>query len=204
MACLLMLLLAGTRPAAANQDIVINEVHYRGDDTSDWIELKNTGNSTVDVSNWQLCTHLRYRRLGLLTLLDGNDLMMDPGEIITLQSWRDLDNTAADLGLYVNTGFTNPAAMVDFVQWGSSSLIGRSEVASLKGIWSENPQGVYDFVATAADGESVAFSGTNTGGGFLTLSGDLSNGPPTPGSENSPAPVEPSTWGLIKEIFRSQ
>jgi len=70
--------------------------------------------------------------------------------------------------------------MVDFVQWGSSSLIGRSEVASLKGIWFENPQGVYDFVATAADGESVAFSGINTGGGFLTLSSDLANGPPTP------------------------
>lgn len=178
-------------PAApsADTDIVINEVYYLGNSaTEDWIELKNVGSETIDVSSWFFCARFSYsfQTLANLTLLDGSDLILGPGEIITLQAWTNLDNTASDLGLYISdSSFADPNNMVDFVQWGTADDVGRSDVAAAKGIWTETATDQYDFVATAGAGQSLAYGGSNGGGGLLTLSSDFSNGTPTRGAENT-------------------
>ena len=176
-------------PSSDPTDIVINEVFYLGDSSTDWIELKNTGAEPIDISDWWFCSRFSYVLLSELTQTQGDDLTLDPGEIIVLASWTDLNNTAADLGLYRNDenvgdgrpSFDDEDFMVDFVQWGTSEDIGRSDVAARKGIWPEVTPGVYDFVPTASNGESVALRANNKG----TASVDFGNREPTQGTNNS-------------------
>ena len=185
---LVIIALAPQAGIAANEDIVINEVFYKGSVLTDWVELKNVGSLTINVSSWILCARFSYNfaGIGALPLLDGNDFILEPGEIIRVQAPFDLNNTSSDLGIYTAATFASTTAMVDFVQWGTSVDVGRSDVAFAKGIWDQPGLNVYDFVATAGAGESVAYSGANSGGGLLTLSSDFTNGPPTPGAENNP------------------
>lgn len=186
---------------AADTDIVINEVYYLGNSASnDWIEIKNTGSSTIDVGDWWLCARFSYGRLSSMTVLSG-DLNLGPGEIAVVQSWTNLDNTASDLGLYTTSSFASPSAMIDFVQWGTSADVGRPDVAGAKGVWSETSPGVYDFVATASAELAAAYDGENSGGGLLTLSADFANVAPTQGGENTTVPVELTSWGRIKALF---
>ena len=178
------------RAGIVDTDVVINEAFYLGDATQDWVELKNTGRDTINVANWWLCSEFVYARLSTLPILDGDDFMLDAGEILTVGATIDLNDTAADLGLYNTNDFGEATAMVDFLQWGTSGLVGRSAVAETKRAWREYLPGLYDFVATAAAGESVAYCGANSGvpseanGALLTLSEDLENGTATRGAEN--------------------
>jgi hypothetical protein len=192
-------------PAEGPTDIVINEVYYVVGDTGedpDWIELKNTGSDTIDISDWWLCSRFSYKQLSELTLLDGNNLILEPGEIVTVQAWTDLDDVAADLGLFTVDQFADPAAMVDFVQWGTADDVGRSDVAAAALMWTEVVSGEYDFVPSASipDRESVAYQGSNSGGGLLTLSSDFVNGPTSRGAEN-PAPAGEPTDIVINEVY---
>ncbi|MBI3959941.1 MAG: lamin tail domain-containing protein [Chloroflexi bacterium] len=175
------------RPAqpVANEDIAINEVYYRGvSSADDWIELRNTGTETIDVGNWWFCARFDYERIGLLTIVAGDDFILVPGEILVVRPWTDLDDNASDLALYTDGNFSNPASLVDFVQWGSGGPIGRANVAVSKGIWRELASGVYDFVPTAGNSQSLAWRGINSGGGLLTHSTDWQNGTPTQGQNN--------------------
>ena len=193
----------GLGPAsAADTDVVINEVFYTGPPAEDWIELKNTGNETIDVNDWFVCAQFAYLELSQLPLLDGDDLVLLPGEIVTLSSFIPLDN-ASDLGLYTAFAFVDTSRMVDFVQWGTPNEVGRSGVAAAKGIWTESSPGVYDFVPTAAAGESAAWDGANSGGGLLTLGTDFANGVPTRGQDNV-IQVEPTTWAGVKDRYRDE
>lgn len=167
----------------ANTDIVINEVYYLGNSAAeDWIELKNVGTDTIDISNWWFCVRPSYVRLGDLT---SDDLNLEPGEIITFQDWINLNNSASELALYSSNDFNNADAIVDFVQWGAATISpSRASFAVTKGIWTETAPGQYDFVPTAGPGQSMAYDGSNSGGELLTLSSDFSNGTPTQGAEN--------------------
>ena len=183
---------ATDRPAqpAANEDIAINEVYYRGvSSADDWIELRNTGTQTIDVSNWWFCARFDYERVGLLQRIVGDDYSLVPGEILVVRPWTDLDDNASDLTLYTDANFSNPAGLVDFVQWGSGGSIGRVSVAVSKGVWRELASGVYDFVPKAGNGQSVAWRGINSGGGLLTHSTDFQNGAPTQGQNNEIPPL---------------
>jgi len=170
---------------AIPQDVVISEVSYLGDSTQDWVELQNTGTDFIDVTDWWICSRFTYRQLSTLPLLVGADLGLDPGEIVGVATGIDRDNGAADVGLFTINDFPSTMAMVDFVQWGTETDIGRSDVAADKEIWIEEPMDVFDFVPTAATGEAVAYCGADSGGGFLTLSGDFANQAPTQGTVNS-------------------
>lgn len=182
-------------------DIVINEVYYLGNvPADDWIELRNSGSEIIDVSNLWFCARLSYARLGTLTILQGDDYVMMPDEVLVLRVWGlgvGLNNSSSDLGLYLSTLFSSPSEMRDFVQYGSSTPIGRSPVAFGAGLWSRTSSTVYDFVPTAPAGESLAYQGTNGGGGLLTLSSDFQNGPPSQGV----VPTHDSTWGRVKSLF---
>lgn len=169
---------------AVDTDVVLNEAFYLGDDSEDWVELKNTGKDTINVANWWLCSRLVYVRLATLPILDGDDFLLDPGEILTVGAGMDLDDLSADLGLYVTNEFGESSAMVDFFQWGTTDPVGRSSVAAEKLAWREEAMMIYDAVEVAAPGESVSFCGANSGGALLTLSEDLENGSSTRGAEN--------------------
>ncbi|MCH9647282.1 MAG: lamin tail domain-containing protein [Deltaproteobacteria bacterium] len=169
---------------AVDTDVVLNEAFYLGDDTEDWVELKNMGKDTINVANWWLCSRLVYVRLATLPLLDGDDLVLEPGEILTVGAGMDLDDFSADLGLYVTNEFPESSAMVDFFQWGTTDPVGRSSVAAEKLAWRQETRMIYDAVEAAVEGESVSFCGANSGGALLTLSEDLENGSSTRGAEN--------------------
>jgi len=171
---------------AANEDIAINEVYYRGvNSTDDWIELRNTGSQAIDVSNWWFCAQFLYAQVGTLTIVNGDDFQLVPGEILAVRPWTDLDDNASDLALYTDANFPNAGSLVDFVQWGSGGAIGRAKEAVARGVWRERAPGVYDFVPRAGDGQSLAWLGINSGGGLLTHSTDWQNGAPTQGQDNA-------------------
>jgi hypothetical protein len=171
---------AATSPSFAATDIVIDEVFYVGTASTDWVELRNSSTTdTIDVSTWWTCAKFSYAQLNSLTLQPGDDLVLSPGETVRFRPSANLDNTSSDFGIYTSPSFGSAAAMVDFVQWGTSADVGRSDVAVAKGIWSETSPGVYDFAPTAGAGQSMQFDGTNGGGGLLTLSTDFSSGTPT-------------------------
>ena len=176
---------------AAGQDVIINEVFYRGFTGDDWVELKNVGSSTINVSSWWLCARFTYRPLSGLTNLDGTDLVLSPGEITTVQMNFDLGGASSDLGLYTSTSFGTPSEMRDFVQWGGSG-IGRENVAAAAGLWTAG-----DFVLAAKGSQSMAYNG-----GDPNASGGYENGPPTRSEENITVPVSESTWGRVKSLYQ--
>lgn len=196
---LAFLLLAQGRPVAriaaaqplgnlpqANTDIAITEVFYRGGTGEDWIEIVNLGSETIDIGKWWFCSKFNYGQLDTMTLINGDDFVMLPGEVIVIQAWKDLHDIIADLGLYSVNNFSSSDAMVDYVQWGTEANPGRGNVAVSKGIWREPMPGVYDFVPTAAEGQSAQWSGINSGGDLLTHASDWSNAGPTQGTFEKP------------------
>lgn len=168
----------------ADTDVVINEVSYLGTAGTEWVELLNTGTETIDVATWWLCARFDYRQLSALPILVGNDLLLDPSEIVVVAAGMDLQDTASDLGLYTTSSFASATAMVDFVQWGTAADVGRSDVAAAKGIWTEISAGIYDFVPIAPAGMTLAYGGIDSGGGLLSLSTDFTNGPHSEGVAN--------------------
>lgn len=168
------------------QNIAINEVSYLGNAQEDWIELINRGNESINISGWQWCARFSYPTIQPSHIISGNaDLILEPGEIIALSATIDLNNVSSDLALYTSGPFDQPLNMVDFVQWGTDSDVGRSDVARDKGIWLELQPNEYDFIPTAASGETLSWCQTESGGGFLTTSFDFSNTTPTQGLPNN-------------------
>jgi len=89
------------------------------DPAADEIILQNFGTTMVDISDYRLCALLVYTQ-NLTSVLTTGSTMLAPGATATL-NWPLVDG-ASDLGLYLESsfGFFNvPAAMADFVQWGS-------------------------------------------------------------------------------------
>ncbi|GAB4188114.1 MAG: hypothetical protein Tsb002_14150 [Wenzhouxiangellaceae bacterium] len=175
----------------AVEPVAINEVFYLGDAAQDWMELINTGSTAVDLTNWWICSRFAYRRIGLLTILMGDDYVLQPGELLVLATTIDLNSDAgADLGLYRSSSFGDPDAMADFVQWSTSLRVGRSSEALAAGVWPGRDPVPVDFVVPAAAGETAAWCGGNSGGGELTVALDFINGAPTPGAVNGVACTE--------------
>lgn len=114
----------------ANAQYRITQV-FPADDT---ITIKNIGSTTEDISTYRLCSLFDYTSLAALTVESGS-LNLAPNEEVVLVASGYLNNTAADLGLYLPTGnFGVAANMVDFMQYGAGGL-GRESVAVEKGIW---------------------------------------------------------------------
>lgn len=106
------------------------------DPVADTVTIKNFGPTTEDVGSYRLCSLITYRTLSTQTTVINGSLNLAPGAEVTVSiSGNWLNDTAADLGLYLPTGsFGLAANMIDFTQWGSSPN-GRESVAVTKGIW---------------------------------------------------------------------
>ena len=174
------------------QNIAINEVFYKGNASQDWAELINRGTEPVDITGWRWCARFVYPAINQSSVLSGNpDLIIDPGEIIALAVNIDLNDNTSDFGLYTTSPFSNANNMVDFFQYGTSANVGRSDVAVTKDIWLETSLGVYDFVPTIANNDTVNWCGTESGGGFLTTSLDFINTTATQGMPNNVMSCDP-------------
>lgn len=106
------------------------------DPLADTVTIKNFGSTTENVGSYRLCSLITYRTLSTQTTVISGSFNLAPGAEVTVSISGDwLNDTAADLGLYLPTGsFGLAANMVDFTQWGSSPN-GRESVAVSKGIW---------------------------------------------------------------------
>jgi hypothetical protein len=168
MVCLLVI------PTVLNGQVRINEVLYNPTTGQvDQIELKNFGSAVVNVTDWWFCSLFIYDRVGNLNLISGTSFTIPAGGIIAV-SGKSLNNTAADLALYLNgNNFSNPANMTDFVQWGSANH-GREPEAVSRGFWPDN-----GFVPAVAAGHSIEYDGSGNGPSNWT---DQPN--PTIGQEN--------------------
>jgi len=183
---------AGLTPGiAAGQVVIIHEVYYLGGSGGDWVELKNVGGSTVNVSSWWVCARFVYRQLSGLTNLDGTDLVLSPGEITTVKLNFNLNNGSSDIGLYTSASFGSASAMHDFVQYGGSG-IGREGVAVTAGLWTAG-----DFLTTAPSSQSMAYNGEDS-----DASSGYANAVPTPSEENVTVPVKETTWGAVKALYQ--
>jgi Secretion system C-terminal sorting domain len=100
------------------------------------IIIHNYGGATVNVTGFWTCTKRVYGALNLMTLLNGGDLMLDPGEDLEFINSINL-MASADLGLYDAFNFASSTSMQDYLQWGGvfNGLSGREDVAVAKGIW---------------------------------------------------------------------
>ena len=126
------------------------------DPTADTVTIKNFGTTTEDVGAYRLCSLFSYKTLTSQTNVVSGSLNLAPNAEVTVSITGDwLNNTAADLGLYLPTGnFGTAANMVDFTQWGSGGN-GRESVAVSKGIWTAgtfiNVAAPYEFNGAVGD-----------------------------------------------------
>ncbi|MDG5492119.1 T9SS type A sorting domain-containing protein [Psychroserpens sp. SPM9] len=122
------------------------------------VKIKNFGSTTLDISSYRLCSLFKYGTLSNMTVLSGSLNLAPDAEVevvVSLTGGAVLNDSAADLGLYIATGnFGSDTSMVDFVQWGSSPN-GRESVAVTKGIWTAgtfvNVSPPYEFTGGASD-----------------------------------------------------
>ncbi len=141
--------IAVTRTSQTTGGIVINELN-----SNDRFEIKNTGNTSVDISSYWICDFPAYNQLSTLTIECGGDLILDPGEIVTLVSAFDISEADGELGLYLNTQYSNPGSIIDYVEWGSTGH-SRSSVAVAANIWTTG-----DFVPAFSSTMSIEYDGT--------------------------------------------
>lgn len=149
------------------------------------VELINLGGTAQDASTLVLCSFPTYNDVGSLTLESGN-LVLGPGELLVV-SGHNMSQDDDELGLYTASDFTNPAAMVDYVEWGSHGHQ-RSTVAEEAGIWAD-----LDFVAEPAAGSSLAWDGTSNASSAWH---DFVE--PNLGSENFPTSITESAGSVIE------
>ena len=111
------------------RSIVINEVQYGN---RDLIEIYNDGDITVDLSTYWLCLGPgTYVQIGDITPENGT-IELAGGEFLTLP--YTMPDDQGGLGLYTTDEFTNPDALIDFVQWGAAGSA-REDIAVMAGIW---------------------------------------------------------------------
>ncbi|MEM8906542.1 MAG: hypothetical protein AAGD05_01745, partial [Bacteroidota bacterium] len=130
-----------------NAQVVINEVASPGT-----IELKNIGDSTVNVTNYWLCDFPSYQRIGNLNLQCGN-LMMAPGDILVVDDFNVVSAADGEMGLYSNNSFGSSTGLESYVEWGSADHQ-RSSLAVEAGVWTAG-----DFVPAFGEGASLEFDG---------------------------------------------
>ncbi|WP_460219580.1 T9SS type A sorting domain-containing protein [Psychroserpens sp. MEBiC05023] len=106
------------------------------DPAADTVTIKNFGNTTENVGSHRLCSLITYRTLSSQTTIVEGSFNLAPNAEVTVSiagNW--LNDSAADLGLYLPTGSFGVAAnMIDFTQWGSGGN-GREGLAVSNGFW---------------------------------------------------------------------
>ncbi len=132
--------------------ISINEIQEGGS-----VEIKNYGNTTVDISSYILCDFPAYWDLDSDFTVVCGDLNLAAGEIVSLIPASGvnvaLPSDDGELGLYINSSFGNPNSIIDYFEWGSTGHT-RSSVAVAAGIWTAG-----DFIPSFLPNQSLSYDG---------------------------------------------
>jgi len=128
--------------------IVVNEINGNGE-----VELANIGTTSQDVSSYWLCNFPAYSQMSNLTIVCGGDLILDPGEIVTVNAGFTIDPADGEMGLYIINDYSDPNDIIDYVEWGSSGHQ-RSSVAVNANIWTAG-----DFAAAFTAPNSLEYDG---------------------------------------------
>ncbi len=140
-------------------NLSISEVTASGE-----IEIFNGTDESIDLSTYWLCNFPAYQQLSALTVECG-ELNLLPGEYLVITGFDGFDAVDAELGLYSTNSFANPAAVVDYLEWGSTGHQ-RSSVAVAAGVWTAGDFEVAPTpdeslqTTTDADGNEVWSRGT--------------------------------------------
>lgn len=120
-------------PVIIERQIIINEI----DITNGWVELHNTSDATLDVSQLRLCKVPSYADISDLPILNGSTTMT-PGSYVVVSWPSGISSSFAELGLYKSSGsFSIADNMIDYVKYGSASPVGRASLAVSIGVWDD-------------------------------------------------------------------
>ena len=128
--------------------IVVNELNG-----SDEVEITNIGDESQDISSYWLCNFPAYTQISNLDIVCGDDLILEPGEFVTVNAGFDLDPADGEMGLYTTNSFGSSDAIISYVEWGSTGHV-RSSTAVNAGVWTTG-----DFVAAFSDDNSIEYDG---------------------------------------------
>ncbi|MGJ8652301.1 MAG: hypothetical protein ACSHX8_03420 [Opitutaceae bacterium] len=108
------------------------------------VEIVNNTAGTVNMTGYRWCNKVNgtpaYSAVSAVTIdtanSDGTDLIIAPGEILvfTLTS-AFLPAAGGELGLYISTSYTSRSAMVDYVNYGTSTGVRDSVADDAPAIW---------------------------------------------------------------------
>ena len=170
----LMVLLLIAMPAVAldGETFAITSV----DVVNQTIVITNHGESDVDPNGLIVCNFPDYAPIaGAPTLAPGESVEIDIAAI-----GIPADGSAGEMGLYLTNDFTDPNALVSYVEWGSGGHT-RSPVAIDAGVWEEgfvdNAGGPFSsaeaFPVTASDwtAEAGELPATGTSTTAMALAG---------------------------------
>jgi plastocyanin len=173
--------------------------------TVDFIEITNMGTASGNLGRYRVVT------AGITTELHINDIVVPAGGRLVIHPGSTGVNTATDIflptvtmtnpgsvALYypnsVTPALTDPNMVVDFVQWGAGTQ--PNEATAVEALtWTTGA-----FIPTVADGHSYEFCGTRTDRGPAFWRGISEPNPGTNG--NCSTPVQSSTWGSVKTLYR--
>ncbi len=154
--------------------IVLNEINSNGD-----VELKNIGGTAMDISTYWLCIFPSYVMIANTTIVCGGDMILDSGELVTVDPGLSLGSADGELGLYTTNSFGDSGSIIDYVEWGSTGHM-RSTVAVAAGIWTTG-----DFASTWSSPNSLEYDGAGDAGA------DWSEDAPTACTDNLGANDDP-------------
>jgi hypothetical protein len=157
------------------------------------ITLTNFGNCTSNISNLELCSNFFCSTVGSLQVIAGStSLAAGSSATFRWNSWSP-NPSGTDLALYTtNPVYTDPADLLDFVQWFSSGNA-REPVAVAKGIWTAGDfiSGLAPFTFTGGGADyGVSFWQVTIPPCTITAINVLEQGPCNPATNNFTQAVE--------------
>lgn len=146
---------------AAPRDVQFKSIDFE----TSVVEVHNFGDTAQSITNWRFCSHddnelRRYSNPGALNSITldseeslfvhfANDAPAGSANALNISSLgffaTPLDQGPFSINLYTNSVFTNPASMVDHVQWSVDGLDNtiadeRSSVAEAANLWTNDSE----------------------------------------------------------------
>jgi hypothetical protein len=102
----------------------------RLDPSTNSVTLKNFGDANATISGYWFCNFPAYGQVSSMTGVTD----LGPGEEVNVGSTINFAPADGEFGLYTSGSFSSPAAMIDYMQWGSAGHQ-RESVAVGAGVW---------------------------------------------------------------------
>lgn len=147
---LVLLTFFGLWVTSSKGQIVINEVMLG----SQYLELKNTADTSVNISQYYLVFGGQPVRIGThVTVCSGVPLNVPAGAIFGWDAYEILDATDGEVILFNSSATNDPEAALHYVQWGSGGHPYEA-LAGSANIWTSD-----DFVVPILNGGSLEYNG---------------------------------------------